>query len=123
MPIGNADAVKDVLILLAKGGAGGALVVAFALLSEGLSPKRFSGLFSAAPAVAIAGLTITVLDKGAHEAHESAAGMIAGAAGMIAYAAAAVPLLRRQRAVKAAALSLSAWLVVAGVVELPLLLA
>jgi uncharacterized membrane protein (GlpM family) len=115
--------VKDVLILLAKGAAGGALVVAFALLSEGLSPKRFSGLFSAAPAVAIAGLTITVLDKGAHDAHESAAGMIAGAAGMIAYAAAAVPLLRRQRAGKAAAWSLSAWLLVAGVVELPLLLA
>jgi hypothetical protein len=34
--------------------AGGALVVAFALLSETLKPKRFAGLFSAAPAVALA---------------------------------------------------------------------
>jgi hypothetical protein len=97
-------------------------VVAFALLSEGLSPKRFAGLFSAAPAVAIAGLAIAVLDKGAHDAHESAAGMIAGAVGMMAYAAAAVPLLRRTRAVKAAGLALSAWLMVATVVALPLLL-
>jgi hypothetical protein len=42
---------------------------------------------------------------------------------MIAYAAAVIPLLRRMRAVKAAALSLSAWLVVAAVAALPLLLA
>jgi uncharacterized membrane protein (GlpM family) len=115
--------MHDLVILLAKGGAGGLLVVAFAMLSEGLSPKRFAGLFSAAPAVALAGLTIAVLDKGAHDARESAAGMIAGGAGMVAYAAAAVPLLRRVRAVKAAALSLSAWVLVAAVVALPLLLA
>jgi uncharacterized membrane protein (GlpM family) len=115
--------VKDVLILLAKGLAGGLLVVAFALLSEGLSPKRFAGLFSAAPAVAIAGLTITVLDKGAHDAHESAAGMIAGAVGMAAYAAAVIPLLRRTSALRAAGLSLGAWLAIAVAVALPLLLA
>lgn len=115
--------MHDVLILLAKGLAGGLLVVAFALLSAGLSPKRFAGLFSAAPAVALAGLTITILDTGAHEAHQSAAGMIAGSVGMIAYAALAVPLLARMRAGKAAALSLSAWIVVAAAVALPLLLA
>lgn len=49
-------------------------MVAFALLSECLSPKRFAGLFSAAPAVALAGLSIVVLDKGAHEAHENSVG-------------------------------------------------
>jgi Protein of unknown function (DUF3147) len=115
--------MKDVLILLAKGLAGGLLVCAFALLSEALSPKRFAGLFSAAPAVAIAGLTITVLDKGSRDAHESAAGMIAGAVGMVGYAAAVVPLLRRTSAVRAAGLALGAWLTVAVVVALPLLLA
>ncbi len=115
--------MHDVLTLLAKGLAGGLLVLAFALLSESLSPKRFAGLFSAAPAVALAGLTITVLDKGAHDAHQSAAGMIAGAIGMVAYASAVVPMLRRTGALSAAALSLSAWLVVAVVVALPLLLA
>ncbi len=115
--------MHDVLTLLAKGLAGGLLVVAFALLSQGLSPKRFAGLFSAAPAVALAGLTIAVLDKGAHDAHESAVGMIAGAAGMVAYAVAVVPLLRRTKAVRAAATALAAWVLVAAVVALPLLLA
>jgi uncharacterized membrane protein (GlpM family) len=115
--------MHDVLILAAKGLAGGCLVVAFALLSEGLTPKRFAGLFSAAPAVAIAGLTIVLLDKGAHEAHLSATGMIAGGVGMVAYASAAVPLLRRRRASTAAAAALAAWAAVAAVVAVPLLLA
>jgi uncharacterized membrane protein (GlpM family) len=115
--------VHDLVILVIKGIAGGSLVVAFALLSEGLSPKRFAGLFSAAPAVALAGLTIVVLDKGAHEAHENAVGMIAGGAGMVAYAALAVSLLRRMRASRAAAVALIAWLAVAAVVAVPILLA
>ncbi|MHB8658141.1 MAG: DUF3147 family protein [Solirubrobacteraceae bacterium] len=96
--------------------AGGTLVVTFALLSQGLSPKRFAGLFSAAPAVALAGLTISLLDSGAREAGQSSAGMIAGGAGMIAYAALAVPLLRRLRASRAAAVALCAWLTAAAAV-------
>lgn len=113
----------NVLILAAKGLAGGSLVVTFALLSQGLSPKRFAGLFSAAPAVAIAGLTIALLDKGPAEAHRSAVGMIAGSAGMIAYAAVVIPLLRRQRATRAAASALGAWALGAAAVALPLFLA
>lgn len=111
------------MILVLKGLAGGSLVVAFALLSEGLSPKRFAGLFSAAPAVAIASLAIVLLDKGSAEAHRNTVGMIAGAAGMIAYAATAVPLLRRLRAGRAAAVALGSWAAVAAVVAVPLLLA
>ncbi len=93
----------------------------FALLSEGLSPKRFAGLFSAAPAVAIAGLTIVLLDKGAHDAHQNAVGMLAGSAGMIAYAAAVVPLLRRLRASRAAVVALGAWTAMAALVAVPVL--
>jgi uncharacterized membrane protein (GlpM family) len=115
--------MRDVLVLILKGVAGGMLVVAFALLSEGLSPKRFAGLFSAAPAVALAGLSIVVLDKGAHDAHQNAVGMIAGGAGMVAYAALAVSLLRRMRASRAALVALSAWFVVAAVVAVPILIA
>ena len=103
--------------------AGGLLVVAFALVSEALSPKRFAGLFSAAPAVALAGLTIVLLDKGAHEAHQNATGMVAGSAGMIAYAAAVVPLLRRLRASRAAVAALGAWVLAAGAVAVPVLVA
>ncbi len=106
------------LILLLKGAAGGALVVAFAILSQGLKPKRFAGLFSAAPAVALVGLTIALLDKGAHDAHEGAVGMIAGSAGMVAYAAAVIPLLRRMGGASAAIAALGAWGLVAGVAAL-----
>lgn len=115
--------MHEIVILALKGVAGGLLVVAFALVSEGLSPKRFAGLFSAAPAVAITGLAIVLLDKGAHEAHQNAAGMIAGSAGMIVYAAAAIPLLRRARASSAAVIALSAWVAAAALVALPVLLA
>jgi uncharacterized membrane protein (GlpM family) len=113
----------DLVILGVKGLAGGTLVVAFALLSEGLSPKRFAGLFGAAPAVAIAGLAITLVDKTPHDAHQSTVGMLAGSAGMIAYAAAVVPLLRRRRASVAATVALSAWLTVAALVAIPVLTA
>ena len=120
---GMRSAIHDVVILIFKGLAGGALVVLFALLSESLSPKRFAGLFSAAPAVAIAGLTIALLDKGGHDAHQSAVGMLAGSAGMVAYAATVVPLLRRVRASGAAAAALGAWVIAAAVIALPVLLA
>ncbi len=114
--------MHDVLILLAKGLAGGLLVVVFALLSEALDPKRFAGLFGAAPAVALAGLTIVLLDKGPHDAHQDAVGMIAGSAGMIAYAALAVPLLRRLRASRAAVVALGGWIAATGVLAVPVLL-
>jgi len=39
-------------------------VVAFALLSDILQPKSFSGLFSAAPSIAMASLLITALASG-----------------------------------------------------------
>jgi len=97
-------------------------VVGFALVSQGLSPKRFAGLFSAAPAVALAGLTIVLLDRGAHDAHENARGMLAGSAGMIAYAATVIPLLRRLRAGRAALAGLAAWVTVAGALAIPVLL-
>ena len=98
-------------------------MVAFAVIAEALAPKRFAGLFGAAPAVALAGLTIVLLDKGGHEAHQNAVGMIAGSAGMIAYAALVVHLLRRLRAPHAAAIALLGWLVVAGVAMVPVLVA
>lgn len=92
-------------------------------MSEGLGPKRFAGLFSAAPAVALAGLSIVLIDKGAAEAHRDALGMIAGSAGMVAYAGVAVPLLRRLRASPAAGASLLAWFAVAGAAATLVLLA
>lgn len=113
--------MSNVAVLAIKAVAGGTLVVVFALISEGLRPKRFAGLFSASPAVAIAGLTITLLDKGAHAAHQSSLGMVVGAVALVAYAAAAIPLLRKFRASVAAAVALSAWLASAAVVAIPMM--
>ena len=113
----------DLLILAIKGLGGGTLVVAFALLAQVVSPKRFAGLFGAAPAVALVGLTLAVIDKGSHDAHEAAVGMLAGSAGMVAYALTAVPLLRRFRAGYAAVGALGAWFFAAGIVAIPILLA
>jgi uncharacterized membrane protein (GlpM family) len=113
--------MSNVAVLAIKAVAGGALVVLFSLISEGLRPKRFAGLFSASPAVAIAGLAITLLDKGGHAAHQSSLGMVVGAVALVAYAAAAIPLLRRFRASAAAAVALSAWLLTAVVVAVPMM--
>ena len=114
--------MRDVLVLALKGLAGGGLVVTFALLSRALEPKRFAGLFGAAPAVALASLTLVLLDEGRHAAHQNAVGMIAGAVGMIAYATAAVALLRRYRAKSAAFTALTAWFSIAAIAGVPLLL-
>lgn len=97
-------------------------MVAFALISEALSPKRFAGLFSAAPSVALAGLIVTLLDKGSHDAHENGLGMLAGSAGMVAYAATVAVLLHRLKSRRAAATALGAWFAVAGAVAVPVLL-
>lgn len=114
--------MHDAGVIALKGLAGGLLVVAFALLSQGLKPKRFAGLFSAAPSVAIAGLIITLVDKGPAEAGKDSYGMIAGAIGMVVYASCAVPLLRHMRARRAAGIALVAWTAVAAVAAVPLLL-
>jgi uncharacterized membrane protein (GlpM family) len=113
----------EVLVLAAKGLAGGALVAGFALLSEGLGPKRFAGLFGAAPAVALTGMTIILIDKGHHSLHENGVGMIAGGIGMSAYAATTVSLLKRGSARAAAAGGLLVWVIVGAIIATPLLLA
>jgi uncharacterized membrane protein (GlpM family) len=115
--------MHELLILAIKGLAGGLLVVGFALLSEALEPKRFAGLFSAAPAVALAGLAVVLLDKGHHAAHQNAVGMVAGSAGMVAYALCAIPLLRRLKASSAAVAAIGPWVIIALAAAIPVLVA
>ncbi|MGI8507525.1 MAG: DUF3147 family protein [Solirubrobacteraceae bacterium] len=102
--------MSDAWTVLLKGVAGGSLVLAFSVLSAILEPKRFAGVFSAAPAVAIAGLTIALVTKGASDAHQSAAGMLAGCLGMLCYALAVVRLLRSGGALTSATVGLLAWI-------------
>ena len=44
--------------------AAGIVVLLFAVVSESFQPKRFAGLFSAAPSILLASLIVTVLLKG-----------------------------------------------------------
>ncbi|HET9657137.1 MAG TPA: DUF3147 family protein [Kineosporiaceae bacterium] len=102
--------------LLAKALFGGVLVVAFAALAETLSPKRFAGVFAAAPSVALAGLSVTVLAKGPVQARLHCTGMVAGAVAFLAYALLSPAVMRRFGARRGAAAGLAAWLVVSAVV-------
>jgi hypothetical protein len=58
---------------------GGAVVSVFALLGDLLKPKSFAGLFGAAPSVALATLSLSVVTDGASCAATEARSMMAGA--------------------------------------------
>jgi uncharacterized membrane protein (GlpM family) len=109
--------VKDVFIVIVKAAAGGALVVLFVLLSDVLRPRTFSGLFSAAPSIAMASLLVTAVATGHLKAAAAATGMIAGAIGMVAYCVAASYAVQRFGAVAGSALAWVAWLACAGIAD------
>src|SRR2546423_9938183 len=98
--------VHDAGVLALRGLAGGTLVVVFSLVGEVVSPKAFSGLFSAAPSVAVASLAITLAFDDAEKARQATIGMVVGGVGMAAccvLAAAAIPRVHALRG------SLAAW--------------
>ena len=75
---------------------GGAMVSLFALAGDILRPKGFAGLFSAAPAVALATLALTVTREGPIYATLEARSMVLGAFALIIYAAGCVYLMARR---------------------------
>lgn len=104
----------DAVDVAGKGLLGGTLVVAFALLAETLTPKRFAGVFAAAPSVALASLFVTTLHKGPDDAKRDCVGMIAGAIGFVAYALIAPAAMRRLGSLKGSAAALLGWAAVTG---------
>lgn len=90
--------------------AGGTLVIVFALVSHVVSPKAFSGLFAAAPSVAIASLTITVIGDGAAKARQASIGMTVGGAAMAASCVVAVAAIPRLKAMWGSAAAWVAWM-------------
>lgn len=91
--------------------AGGALVVAFAMLADRLKPKMFAGLFGAAPSVATAGLIVNGLAMGAARDSKYATGMIAGTVGLLFFSIAAALLVKHLGAVAGSGLAWLAWAV------------
>jgi hypothetical protein len=94
---------------------GGAVVSAFAMLGDVLRPKSFAGLFGAAPSVALATLGIAIYQHGAGYAAVQTGSMMAGAVALAVYSAIVCQLLVRVRvrALRAALISIVAWLAAA----------
>jgi hypothetical protein len=76
---------------------GGIIVSAIAILGNLFRPKTFAGLFGAAPSVALATLTLTVIKNGPAYASIEARSMLAGAAALFLYSMCVVRLLVRYR--------------------------
>jgi len=91
---------------------GGTLVSAFAILGDVFKPKSFSGLFGAAPSVALATLVLTIIYRGPNYSSVEARSMIAGAIAFFAYACCVSHALMRYRihAAVAAGLFILLWL-------------
>jgi len=105
---------SDALVALAiKGLLGGGLVVAFSLLAEAVRPKSFAGLFGAAPSIAVAGLAVTLVLKGSHEARLQSLGMILGSVAFVIAALVATGLLTKMSALETSLLSWAAWILAA----------
>jgi hypothetical protein len=75
---------------------GGVVVSSFAAAGELFKPKTFSGLFGAAPSVAIASLALAYSQHGATYVATEARAMILGSVAMLLYSIACVALLRRK---------------------------
>ena len=110
---GEGDDVTDVPILAIKALNGGLFVVAFALVGEILKPKRFAGLFSAAPSVALANLMVVIVTKGHPDAAANTKGMIVGGLALAASCLVGMAVVRRYRALRASVLVCVLWLVLA----------
>lgn len=108
--------MSGLLTLAIKAFVAGAMVVLFALIGEAVKPKRFAGLFAAAPAIALASLLITVLTKGAPAAVPLTVGMLADSAGMVAYCLVALFTLDRFHALAGSLTAWAAWFLVAGAI-------
>ena len=101
------------LVLAIKAVNGGLFVIAFALIGEICDPKRFAGLFSAAPSVALANLSVTIIDKGPHDARENVIGMMVGAVALVVFCLVARPAVARFNAKAGSSIACAGWLVVA----------
>ena len=101
--------------LILRFALGGAAVSLFSAVAELFKPKTFSGLFGAAPAVALVSLGLLFEQRGAVTVRDHALGMVCGAFGFLAYACACVFVTGHSRIPVwvGAALCWAVWLLVA----------
>ncbi len=94
---------------------GGIAVSFFSIFADALKPKSFAGLLGAAPSVALATITLTVLKDGRDYAAIEAHSMVIGAVAFFAYACLVSKVLMRGKssALFTTAISISIWFVCA----------
>lgn len=91
--------------------AGGIVVSAFAVISDIVRPRTFSGLFGAAPTVGLATLGLAYVMSSASKIAIEGRSMILGAAGLFTYALISRFLLKKYRipALPSAAIAYLGW--------------
>ena len=94
---------------------GGMIVSIFAVIGDVLRPKSFAGLFGAAPAVALATLSLAFWKHGGDYVATEGRSMSLGSVALAAYSIVVCQLLMRAdwSALKATLAALSIWIVVA----------
>lgn len=76
---------------------GGVVVSLFSVIGELFQPKRFSGIFGAAPSVAIATLGLTFLQHGGPTVATEGWWMVVGGVAMLGYAMVSAWLAKHER--------------------------
>lgn len=92
---------------------GGLFVVLFSVIAEMLKPKRFAGLFSAAPSVALANLIVVIVAKGHGEGIANTRGMVIGGLAFSLSCLIGVVAVRRWRALAGSSVLMLVWLALA----------
>ncbi|MHB1534622.1 MAG: DUF3147 family protein [Acidimicrobiales bacterium] len=105
-------------LLVSRALLGGLLVVVFALIGEVVKPKRFAGLFGAAPSVALANLALVVAVQGTPKAALESRAMIGGGIAMVVACAVGIVAVRRLHALPGSGVIALSWLIVAGAIRL-----
>lgn len=95
---------------------GGLLVVVFPLVAEVVKPKRLSGVFGAAPSVALANLGLMVAVQGTAKAMGESQAMIAGGVAMTVACGVGILAVRRWHALRGALAIAVMWIAVAAAV-------
>lgn len=90
---------------------GGVIVSLFSIAGDALKPKSFSGIFAAAPTIALSTLYLTFVKHGTLYIQIEARSMLAGALGFFVYACAVSLAMMRYKpaALKSAAALLPVW--------------
>ena len=83
--------------LVLRFAVGGLVVSVFSILGEVWQPKTFSGLFGAAPSVALVSMALTSTKEGHAFVTESATLMVGGATALVIYASCCAWVARIER--------------------------